>query len=40
VTRSRAERQLADLDDRLLLDIGVSRSDIHAMVWDRGKNRR
>ncbi|MDP9137271.1 MAG: DUF1127 domain-containing protein [Pseudomonadota bacterium] len=39
VTRSRAERQLADLDDRLLLDIGLSRSDIHAMVWGRDQRR-
>jgi uncharacterized protein YjiS (DUF1127 family) len=39
VNRSRAERQLADLDDRLLLDIGVSRSDIHAMVWGKDKFR-
>jgi uncharacterized protein YjiS (DUF1127 family) len=38
VSRSRAEHQLADLDDRLLLDIGVSRNDIHAMVW--GKEQR
>jgi len=31
--RSRAERQLEQLDDRLLADIGVKRSDIHKMVW-------
>jgi uncharacterized protein YjiS (DUF1127 family) len=33
VTRSRAERQLQALDDRLLSDIGLKRSDIHKMVW-------
>lgn len=33
ITRSRAERQLEALDDRLLLDIGVSRSEIRHMVW-------
>jgi uncharacterized protein YjiS (DUF1127 family) len=33
VTRSRAERQLQALDDRLLSDIGLRRSDIHKMVW-------
>ncbi len=31
--RSRAERQLEQLDDRLLADIGMKRSDIHKMVW-------
>ena len=31
--RSRAERQLAQLDDRLLADIGLKRSEIHKMVW-------
>lgn len=31
--RSRAERQLAQLDDRLLADIGLRRSEIHKMVW-------
>jgi uncharacterized protein YjiS (DUF1127 family) len=39
MSRSRAEQQLAELDDRLLLDIGVSRSDIHAMVWGKGRVR-
>ena len=39
VSRSRAEQQLADLDDRLLLDIGLSRSDIHALVWGKEKPR-
>ena len=33
VNRSRAERQLQALDDRLLSDIGLKRSDIHRMVW-------
>ena len=33
VTRSRIERQLDQLDDRLLLDIGLMRSDIRRMVW-------
>lgn len=33
VSRSRAERQLQALDDRLLADIGMSRSEIHRMVW-------
>ncbi|MGH6874793.1 MAG: DUF1127 domain-containing protein [Aestuariivirgaceae bacterium] len=35
--RSHAERQLEALDERLLHDIGVSRTDIHRMVW--GKDR-
>jgi uncharacterized protein YjiS (DUF1127 family) len=33
VSRSRAERQLQALDDRLLSDIGMRRSEIHRMVW-------
>ena len=33
VARSRAERQLAQLDDRLLADIGMKRSEISKMVW-------
>jgi uncharacterized protein YjiS (DUF1127 family) len=33
VSRSRAERQLEQLDDRLLADIGMRRSEIHKMVW-------
>jgi uncharacterized protein YjiS (DUF1127 family) len=36
--RSRAEQQLANLDDRLLADIGVARNDIAAVVW--GKTHR
>jgi uncharacterized protein YjiS (DUF1127 family) len=33
LARSRAERQLAQLDDRLLADIGLKRSEIARMVW-------
>ncbi|MEI6541425.1 MAG: DUF1127 domain-containing protein [Planctomycetota bacterium] len=33
LARSRAERQLAQLDDRLLADIGMKRSEISSMVW-------
>jgi uncharacterized protein YjiS (DUF1127 family) len=33
LTRSRAEAQLEALDDRLLLDIGLKRSEIHQLVW-------
>ena len=33
VSRSQAERQLQALDNRLLSDIGLKRSDIHKMVW-------
>jgi uncharacterized protein YjiS (DUF1127 family) len=33
LARSRAERQLAQLDDRLLADIGMKRSEISRMVW-------
>ena len=33
LSKSRAERQLAQLDDRLLADIGLKRSDINKMVW-------
>jgi uncharacterized protein YjiS (DUF1127 family) len=35
--RSRAERQLEALDERLLRDIGLSRTDIHRMVWGKGR---
>lgn len=31
--RSRAERQLLQMDDRMLADIGVHRGDIEKMVW-------
>jgi uncharacterized protein YjiS (DUF1127 family) len=33
LAKSRAERQLAQLDDRLLADIGMKRSEIETMVW-------
>ncbi len=32
-TRSRAERQLHQLDDRLLSDIGLNRGEISRQVW-------
>ena len=35
VSMSRARRQLEALDDRLLADIGMNRSEIHTMVWGR-----
>ena len=31
--KSRAERQLASLDDRMLADIGLKRSEITSKVW-------
>jgi uncharacterized protein YjiS (DUF1127 family) len=33
LVRSRAERQLRQLDDRMLADIGIVRSDISRQVW-------
>ncbi len=33
LSRSRAERQLHQLDDRLLADIGVMRGEISTRVW-------
>jgi len=33
IARSRAERQLTQLDDRMLADIGLKRSEISRMVW-------
>lgn len=33
VERSRAERQLRQMDDRMLADIGVHRGDIEKIVW-------
>ncbi len=33
IAKSRAERQLSQLDDRLLSDIGLKRSEITKMVW-------
>jgi uncharacterized protein YjiS (DUF1127 family) len=38
IARSRAEAQLAALDDRLLQDIGLERADIRGKVW--GSNAR
>jgi uncharacterized protein YjiS (DUF1127 family) len=35
MNRSQAERQLRQLDDRLLADIGVKRADISKSVWGR-----
>jgi uncharacterized protein YjiS (DUF1127 family) len=34
ITRADAERQLEGLDERLLNDIGLKRSEIRRMVWD------
>jgi uncharacterized protein YjiS (DUF1127 family) len=33
LNRSRAERQLRQLDDRMLSDIGLNRGEISKMVW-------
>jgi uncharacterized protein YjiS (DUF1127 family) len=33
LAKSRAERQLAALDDRMLADIGLKRSEIASKVW-------
>ena len=33
ISRSRAERQLMQLDDRLLADIGLRRGEITRSVW-------
>jgi uncharacterized protein YjiS (DUF1127 family) len=33
IARSRAERQLHQLDDRMLADIGVVRGEISTRVW-------
>jgi uncharacterized protein YjiS (DUF1127 family) len=33
ISRSRAERQLHQLDDRLLSDIGIVRGEISNQVW-------
>jgi uncharacterized protein YjiS (DUF1127 family) len=33
LSRSRAERQLHQLDDRMLADIGVMRGEISTRVW-------
>ena len=37
LTRAEAERRLEELDDRLLLDIGLKRSEIRHMVWGAGR---
>ena len=37
VQRARAQSQLEALDDRLLADIGVSRSEIRHLVWNNRK---
>ena len=34
LARSRAERQLSQLDDRMLDDIGMTRSEISSKVWN------
>jgi uncharacterized protein YjiS (DUF1127 family) len=33
LAKSRVERQLSQLDDRMLADIGLQRSEISKMVW-------
>lgn len=33
LARSRAVRQLSQLDDRMLADIGVARGEINTRVW-------
>lgn len=38
LSRAQAERYLESLDDRLLSDMGLRRSEIHQMVW--GDDRR
>ncbi len=35
VARSNAEKQLRQLDDRMLSDIGLKRADISRSVWGR-----
>jgi uncharacterized protein YjiS (DUF1127 family) len=35
LARTQAERQLRQLDDRLLADIGLKRNDISKAVWGR-----
>ncbi len=37
LTRAEAERQLESLDERLLNDIGLKRSEIRQMVWGGGR---
>jgi uncharacterized protein YjiS (DUF1127 family) len=33
IARSKAERQLLQMDDRMLADIGVMRGEISSVVW-------
>lgn len=33
ISRSRAERQLMQMDDRMLADIGLKRGEIFSKVW-------
>ena len=33
LARSRAQRHLSQLDDRMLADIGINRAEINARVW-------
>ena len=33
IVNAKAERELSAMDDHMLADIGVSRSEIHAKVW-------
>ena len=33
LAKNRAARQLSQMDDRMLADIGLSRGDINARVW-------
>lgn len=35
LSRTQAERQLRQLDDRLLADIGLKRADIGQSIWGR-----
>jgi uncharacterized protein YjiS (DUF1127 family) len=37
LSKAEAERQLESLDERLLNDIGLKRSDIRRMVWGGGR---
>ena len=38
-TLSSAERELEELDDRLLADIGLRRGEIHRVVWGGRRSR-